>query len=175
MEATHWINTVTHALQQGAQSLTPPARPLAEFFMPWLHELSITALAAAVVTLGCVMLLELRALATLRRNLDSHLARVFEQLDLMRFDHVQLLEAHMRHGGGLTPADAMGAAPAATTPKGAALPQSAVSGLSIPRALASAAPAAPAALASGEARLLASLAEARARRAEAIRAAASNL
>src|SRR6185437_6099820 len=95
MDTTHWMTTITHALQQATAALTP-ARPIGDLLMPWVHDLSIAALAAAVATLGAVMLLELRALAALRRNVDSHLARVFEQLDLIRFDHVQLLEAHAR-------------------------------------------------------------------------------
>ena len=162
MEVTHWMTTVTQALQRGVQAITAPAHPLSESFMPWVHELSIAALAAAVVTLGCVMLMELRALAALRRNVDSHLTRVFEQLDLIRYDHVQLLEAYARHTAGsatLVPASAR----AETTIISAPMPTSAA----VPTVLA------PAAIAAGEARLLASLAEARARRMEAVRAAAA--
>jgi len=54
--------------------------------MSWLHEISQTALAAAVVTLGAVILLELRSIKLLRRAMDTHLGRVFEQLDLLRFE-----------------------------------------------------------------------------------------
>lgn len=163
MEVTHWLTTVTHALQQGTQFLTATAHSLPEVSMPaTVHELSITALAAAVVTLGCVMLLELRALAALRRNVDSHLERVFEQLDLIRYDHVQLLEAYARHAGGLAAAVATGAR-SETAITASATATSASVGASF----------APAAIAAGEARLLASLAEARARRTEAIRAAAA--
>ena len=104
MDATHWMTAITHALQQGAQALHCPRAPFADLVMPWVHDVSIAALAAAVVTLGCVMLLELRALAALRRNVDAHLARVFEQLDLIRFDHVQLLEAHARIAGAIAAA-----------------------------------------------------------------------
>jgi len=157
MEATHWITAFTHTLQQGIASL-------ADVIVPWLHEFSIAALAAAVVTLGCVMLLELRALAVLRRNVDTHLGRMFEQLDLIRFDHVQLLEAYGRHAANAAAAGSMSAkaqAADAANPTLTSVPSSAAL--------------TPNAIAAGEARLLASLAEARARRAEAIRAAASNL
>jgi hypothetical protein len=162
MDATHWMTTVTNALQQGTQALTP-ARPLGDLLMPYVHEFSIAALAAAVVTLGCVMLLELRALAALRRNVDAHLARVFEQLDLIRFDHVQLLEAHARIAGGM--------AVATPTPK-AAQTERAVTGVSSPISTMGSVALTPPAIAAGEARLLASLAEARARRAAAERPAA---
>lgn len=161
MEVTHWMTTITHMLQLALQYLTP-TRPLGEFFMPWVHELSITALAAAVVTLGVVMLLELRALAALRRDVDSHLARVFEQLDLIRFDHVQLLEAHARHSAGISVAAPLAARAEAGTPRGSTSVNN-----SNPAA------ATTAALAAGEARLLASLAEARARRTDTTRSAAS--
>ncbi len=100
MDATHWMTAITHALQHGTQTLAQLARSFADLVMPSIHDVSLAALAAAVVTLGCVMLLELRALAALRRNVDVHLARLFEQLDLIRFDHVQLLEAHARLARG---------------------------------------------------------------------------
>ncbi|MFI4869807.1 MAG: DUF2802 domain-containing protein [Steroidobacterales bacterium] len=58
-----------------------------------LHEVSQTALAAAVLTLGLVILLELRSIVRLRRTMDAGLARVFEQLDLVRLDAQQSLEA----------------------------------------------------------------------------------
>src|SRR5579862_7767177 len=109
MEATHWITALTHSLQHGTASLAQPTSRLADSIVPWVNEYAIAALAAAVVTLGCVMLMELRALAALRRNVDSHLTRVFEQLDLIRYDHVQLLEAYARHAAGsatLVPASA---------------------------------------------------------------------
>ena len=159
MDATHWMTAITHALQLGRQTLSQSARPVAELGMPSVHDVSIAALAVAVVTLGVVMLLELRALAALRRNVDGHLARVFEQLDLIRFDHVQLLEAHARIAGAMAVA-----APAERIVPTASSPSTAPSAaLSTP------------AIAAGEARLLASLAEARARRAAAERAAAPQL
>ena len=52
--------------------------------MSWVHEISQSALAAAVAMLGLVILLELRSIARLRSLVDGHLARVFEQLDLLR-------------------------------------------------------------------------------------------
>jgi hypothetical protein len=61
--------------------------------MTWVHEISLAALAAAVVTLGLVILLELRSIAQLRRSVDAHLQRVFEQLDLLRFETQQRGEA----------------------------------------------------------------------------------
>lgn len=164
MDATHWMTTVTNALQHGTQALTQPARPLGDLVMPYVHEFSIAALAAAVVTLGFVMLLELRALAALRRNVDDHLARVFEQLDLIRFDHVQLLEAHAR----------IAEAVAVATPK-AAQTERGITAASSPISTMSSAALTPPAIAAGEARLLASLAEARARRAAAERPVAAQL
>ena len=56
------------------------------FQLSWLHEISQSALAAAVVTLGLVILLELRSIKLLRRSVDNSMGRVFEQLDLLRFD-----------------------------------------------------------------------------------------
>jgi hypothetical protein len=58
-----------------------------------LHEVSQTALAAAVLTLGLVILLEIRSFARLRRMVDINLARVFEQLELLRAESRQMLEA----------------------------------------------------------------------------------
>jgi hypothetical protein len=54
--------------------------------MSWLHEISQSALAAAIVILGVVIMLELRSIKLLRRAMDGHLGRVFEQLDLLRFE-----------------------------------------------------------------------------------------
>lgn len=161
MDPTHWTTAITHALQQGIQTLTP-ARPLADLGLPWVHDVSIAALAAAVVTLGGVMLLELRALAALRRDMDAHLARVFEQLDLIRFDHVQLLEAHARIAGAMAAAAPVSASAERTLN---------LSPTSAPMSV----PQIPQPVAAGEARLLASLAEARARRVAAERAAAPPL
>ena len=63
----------------------------------WVHEISQGALAAAVATLGAVILLELRSIARLRRTVDAHLTRLFEQLDLLRFESQQLAESQARH------------------------------------------------------------------------------
>jgi len=61
-----------------------------------MHDLSQAALAGAVLTLGLVIMLELRSIVRLRRLVDGHLTRVFEQLDLLRFENQQLLEAQSR-------------------------------------------------------------------------------
>ncbi len=121
-----------------------------------IHDVSQTALAGAVLTLGLVILLELRSIVRLRRLVDGHLARVFEQLDLLRYENQQLLEAR-------TPAPAaaggagsvrLGRAPAAPKPA-PVMPL---------REVSSPTPSPTPPLAAGEARLLASLAAARARR-----------
>jgi hypothetical protein len=70
----------------------------------WIHEISQSALAAAVATLGLVMLLELRSISRLRRAMDKHLGRVFEQLDLLRSENQQLLEVQVRSAAANGPA-----------------------------------------------------------------------
>jgi hypothetical protein len=110
----------------------------------WIHEISQSALAAAVAILGVVILLELHAISRLRRAMDKQLARVFEQLDMLRSQNQQT---------GAVPAPAV-QAPAAP---------------SAPAPLAVAAYSAP--MGGGEARLLASLAAARARQGRAATAA----
>ena len=116
------------------------------WFQPsWLHEISQSALAAAVVALGLVILLELRSIKLLRRSMDSNLGRVFEQLDLMRFEHPP-------------PAPAAASAPTTDTATGNAYTAAAAlasSGMQ-PEEIAQ-----RCGLAAGEARLLASLAAAR--------------
>ena len=62
----------------------------------WLHEISQSALAAAVAILGAVILLELRSIKSLRQALDKQLGRVFEQLDLMRFETQQPVQVDSR-------------------------------------------------------------------------------
>ena len=52
-----------------------------------LHDVSQTALAGAVLTLGLVMLLEIRSFARLRRMVDINLSRVFEQHDQAEGKH----------------------------------------------------------------------------------------
>ncbi|MGH8257287.1 MAG: hypothetical protein ACRET0_13870, partial [Steroidobacteraceae bacterium] len=49
-----------------------------------MHDIGVSTLAAAVATLGVVILLELRSVLKLRQVVDGNLARVFEQLDLLR-------------------------------------------------------------------------------------------
>jgi hypothetical protein len=131
------------------------------FQLSWLHEISQAALAGAVVTLGLVILLELRSIKLLRRLVDNSMGRVFEQLDLMRLD---------QH-----PGDTDSAQPSVVVR--AAMPASAASAPAAAAPAAGNAYAAAAALAStgmrpeeiaqrcglgaGEARLLASLAAAR--------------
>jgi hypothetical protein len=58
-------------------------------YLKWIHEISQSALAAAVLTLGVVILLELHSISRLRRSVDANLQRVFEQLDLLRFESQQ--------------------------------------------------------------------------------------
>lgn len=131
--------------------------------MIWIHDISQSALAGAVLTLGLVIMLELRSIVRLRRLVDGHLARVFEQLDLLRFENQQLLEA--RASAPAASGTARGAE--RRTHSSAAAPRAAAD---TPAPLAAARPkplydvTPPATLASGEARLLASLAAARARR-----------
>jgi hypothetical protein len=80
--------------------------------MSWLHEISQTALAAAVVTLGVVILLELRSIKLLRRAMDTHLGRVFEQLDLLRFDQQPIEAQRARHRLAGADSDCRAGAPA---------------------------------------------------------------
>jgi hypothetical protein len=61
-----------------------------------LHDVSQTALAAAVFTLGLVILLELRSFNRLRRSVDINLGRVFEQLEMLRAESRQMLDAQAR-------------------------------------------------------------------------------
>jgi len=145
-----------------------------------VHDVSVSALAAAVIALGVVLLMELRCMLRLRRVVDNQLGRVFEQLDLLRFETQQLLEGQQaaqprqaERAATTAPSPAVAAPPPATSavkapvsPAGApgpiyqnaaAMAASGLSGRQIAERLG---------LAAGEARLLASLAQARARRAE---------
>jgi len=61
--------------------------------MMLLHDVSQTALAAAVLMLGLVMLLELRSFNRVRRSVDINLGRVFEQLEMLRAESRKMLEA----------------------------------------------------------------------------------
>jgi hypothetical protein len=132
------------------------------FQLGWLHDISQSALAAAVVALGLVILLELRSIKSLRRSVDNNLGRVFEQLDLMRFEQQPAQTANApgtnTHGApaGSAPAAAT-AAPAASNAyvAAAALASSGMQAEEIAQRCG---------LAAGEARLLASLAAARSSR-----------
>jgi hypothetical protein len=133
----------------------------------WLHDASQAALAAAVMTLGLVILLELRAIVRLRRAVDCNLARVFEQLDLLRFENQQLIEGQTYSAAPGAMRTAAGSS-AAAAPSAASAPSTAAARPTVRPASAAAdsgatAPS-PAALPAGEARLLATLAAARANR-----------
>jgi len=152
----------------------------------WLHDVSQTALAGAVVTLGVVILLELRSFKRLRRSVDINLGRVFEQLEMLRAESRQMLEAQAQ--ALAKQAAALAAAPAAPVRRSAAeremierplaspeserpvIEPTAVDFLVAPPIVnpayenAGAPIAARSGLPAGEARLLASLAAARARR-----------
>ncbi|HEX4024312.1 MAG TPA: hypothetical protein VHX52_06350 [Steroidobacteraceae bacterium] len=159
----------------------------------WLHvhDISLSALAAAVVTLGLVILLELRSVMRLRQAVESNLARVFEQLDLLRFESQQLIEgqqlieAHTQAGAAANrlfatapaptpiPVSARPAAAAQVQAQAQAKAQTETGRASgvYQNAAALATSGAPAreiaeryGLATGEARLLSSLAQARGRR-----------
>lgn len=168
-----------------------------------VHDISVSALALAVATLGVVLLMELRSVLRLRHVVDNQLGRIFEQLDLLSFETQQLLEArhaaqrpagedeeaatinavivggtvaaaHRADSAAVVPAN--NAAPAVTTAPAAApalVAQGAVPGRVYQNAAALAASGASSreiaerlGLANGEARLLSSLAQARARRTE---------
>ena len=144
----------------------------------WIHDISQSMLAAAVVALGLVIMLELRSIVRLRRLVDSHLTRVFEQLDLLRYENQQLLEAQPP----VRRPSASSAAPNSSVASMTAVPAAAPKPAAAPRAVAQrqaafdrhlpspevSSPATVAATGSvattGEVRLLASLAAARARR-----------
>jgi hypothetical protein len=128
------------------------------FDLRWVHEISQSALAAAVATLGLVILLELRSISRLRRAVDNHLTRVFEQLDLMRVESQQLIEAQTRIAA--KGASLAGAASRPAPARVAAAPTP-VASLAPPAMSPPAYQAPP--LAGGEARLLAALTAARAR------------
>jgi hypothetical protein len=66
--------------------------------MHWLmnHDWTQIALAGAILALGLVVALEVQAFARLRREVTRDLARIFEQLDLVRFETQQLHESQVR-------------------------------------------------------------------------------
>ena len=115
--------------------------------LAWVHEISQSALAAAVAILGLVILLELRSISRLRRLVDGHLTRVFEQLDLLRAGSQQLAVTN-EYVGTAAPAPASRSASAAVP-------------VSKPADMPAAYTGPP--LGAGEARLLAALTAARAR------------
>jgi hypothetical protein len=129
------------------------------FQLSWLHEISQSALAAAVVTLGVVILLELRSIKLLKRSMDNNLGRVFEQLDLLRLEQQPEDGAQRDSAAARAPAHAGGpvAAPAAAGNAYTAAAALASTGMRAEEI------AQRCGLAAGEARLLASLAAARTR------------
>jgi len=125
--------------------------------MNWLHEISQSALAAAVVILGVVIMLELRSIKLLKRAMDVHLGRVFEQLDLLRFEK-QPIEVKSTEGNSPPGALPLTAATSSSSTAGnayAAAAALASTGM-LPEEIAR-----RCGLAAGEARLLVSLAAAR--------------
>jgi hypothetical protein len=165
-----------------------------------LHDVSQTALAAAVFTLGLVMLLEMRSFNRVRRSVDINLSRVFEQLEMLRAESRQMLEAQAKAQAALRMPPVVGSArpdPAETLERPLVAPptleraeRSAVEPTALDfvvappidadaylnatamaaRGLAPVEIAARSGLPAGEARLLVSLASARARREEASKA-----
>jgi hypothetical protein len=142
-------------------------------YLKWVHEISQSALAAAVLTLAVVILLELQSIARLRRSVDSSLQRVFEQLDLLRFESQQAQEPAPSLPSSRTPsAEAtvgLRRPPAALAPT---LPAAQIAG-SLPSLRAAEVGSGGElsggrGFAAGEARLLASLAAARAKRGRAV-------
>jgi len=66
-------------------------------FMHWIlaHDWTHVALAGAVLVLGLVIALEVRSLTRLRHDVTRDFARIFEQLDLVRFETQQLRESQL--------------------------------------------------------------------------------
>lgn len=132
------------------------------------HDISQSALAIAVFTLGVVIALELRSIARLRRALEGGLARVFEQLDLLRFENQQLLEGQLqeavhatRSSSSIQPAEARPSTRMSALQSGDGTSESTAT---MNTKVLAASDFAGRNLAAGEARLLASLAAARAAR-----------
>ena len=125
------------------------------------YDWSEAALAAAILALALVLVLELRSTQRLRRLVGQDLARIFEQLDLVRFENQQLLE-QLPGEPTRTPASVPVVAPAlqrGASDYGAAA-RLAAAGAGAEEI------SARAGLAAGEARVLAALQTARARRAQ---------
>ncbi|MFT3907105.1 MAG: hypothetical protein QM718_12420 [Steroidobacteraceae bacterium] len=60
------------------------------------YDYTLAALATAVLMLGVVTILELRTVVKLRRTVTRDLERVFEQLDLLRFESNAILDNQKR-------------------------------------------------------------------------------
>jgi hypothetical protein len=84
----------------------------------WLHDIPQTALAGAVATLGVVILLELRSFKRLRRSVDINLGRVFEQLEMLRAESRQMLEAQAQAQAQLLAQQSTARASALSVPGG---------------------------------------------------------
>jgi len=128
------------------------------------YDWSEAALAAAILALALVLVLELRSTQKLRRLVGQELARVFEQLDLLRFESQQLLE--QRGAPPAAPPVLAPARPAPAAPAAAGEPAD-TAYLVAQRLAAAGMPAseisALAGVAVGEARVLAALQDARRR------------
>lgn len=145
-----------------------------------VHDISVSALAAAVIMLGVVLLMELRCVLRMRQVMDNQLGRVFEQLDLLRFETQQLLEGQRSLESRDAPVVLEIAPAAVAAPLGAPAPRpqthaainDATTGALAAVSAGSVRPTPPPARAvtAGEARLLSSLAQARSRRAEGVTA-----
>lgn len=138
----------------------------------WLHDVPQMALAGAVAMLGVVIWLELRSSKQLRRSVDINLGRVFEQLEKLRAESRQMLDAQAQAMAQQTAErPATRAAQGEKTERPLASPESerpmiepsAVDFLVAPPIATSAAGTPATDVPAGEARLLASLAAGRAR------------
>jgi hypothetical protein len=124
------------------------------------YDWSEAALVAAVLALTLTVALVLRSTQRLRRLMGQELARIFEQLDLVRFENQQLLEQRPVEATRLP----------ATVPVVVPAPDRGASDYGIAARLAAAGAGAEeisarAGLATGEARVLAALQNARVQRA----------
>jgi hypothetical protein len=124
------------------------------------YDWSEAALAAAILALALVLVLELRSTQRLRSLVGQELARIFEQLDLVRFENQQLLEqrsAAAPHPLPAVPVVSVPPAERATADYGVAA-RLAAAGADAAEIVARSG------LAGGEARMLAALQSARSRR-----------
>ncbi|MFO1401139.1 MAG: hypothetical protein U1F06_06450 [Steroidobacteraceae bacterium] len=125
------------------------------------YDWSEAALAAAIVALALVLVLELRSTQRLRRVVGLELGRIFEQLDLVRFENQQLLEQRVGEAPAGAPPIPVACVPAA----GRAAADYGVAAQLAAAGADAAEIASRAGLGSGEARMLAALQSARSRRA----------